>query len=1494
MNESVTTSNADSAQLSLLDDLRTSIATRAQREQNSGRHFNRLFDTTKDAGLTRIATGLSKDVGIVPRSLSDIDPRLDPENESFDFSFWASTFLRLIREDVVSRTTQGVTFSSLTVSGTGSDVELQKTVTSPLIALARLPMTIFQKRKPQHKVILNGFNGSIERGEMLLILGRPGSGCTTLLKTLACQSQGLELSPESSVLYDGIAQSTFAKHFKGRAVYSAEDDEHFPHLTVKQTLQFAVAARTPHTRIKGVDRKSYGTHMVEVMLRIFGLLNARHTKVGNDVIRGVSGGERKRVSIAEMAMTRASIAVWDNPTRGSSNLPGSQSLYETFDKVTVLYAGRQIYFGPVEEARSYFERMGWQSPPRQTTPDFLTAVTNPTERRWRDGFATSIPKTPLDFEKYWLASAEFKKCMADINRDRLGNQGAEREEALRKDHHSTQAHHTRDKSPFIISVPMQVGLCMRRASQLFWNDLASTITLIAGRVILAFVVGSIYYGPNGTTSSLGSRGSVLFLATLMNALLAVTEISSLFSRRGIIAKQQNYAFYHPFADALATYIVDIPVKLVIAALFNLVFYFMTGLRTEASNFFIFLLFNFICTLLMSALFRTIGAACKAMAPAYAIAGIGILAQIMYTGFTLQTSCMHPWFRWIAYINPVAYIFESLLVNEVHGQEYPCAAAIIVPPYAGNTNFACAFIGATANSRTVSGDEWVASGYGYDYAHMWRNLGIAVSYLVAFLALYLAATEARSTAGTLPQRLIFRTMKAARDSVQMSAAPAREASEDLDTAGMPPEKVPIATMTTDVSSDHCHPNGRSDRGTLVWRDVTLNINIRGTPRRLLDNVTGWVTPGTMTCLMGVSGAGKTTLLDVLAQRRNTTGKLTGSILVDNSPLKPSYRHKTGYVQQQDLHLPTTTVREALQFSAKLRLPSSTPLQDKDAFVQSVLELLHMESFSDAVIGLPGEGLNLEQRKLLTIGVELVAKPPILFLDEPTSGLDSQSAWNIVTLLQKLASDGQAILATIHQPSATIFEQFDSVLLLSKGGRTAYFGPLGPDCRTLTGHFESQGARSCGKDENPAEYILDVMSDTKHDWPALWKASPTTVFSDKEVAVDDSEQRIHSTNVDDEREYATSFLTQLTTVLRRQFECYWRSPEYIYAKFQANLLAALFIGFTFFLQDSSATGLQNTVFSIFMLNATFSTVANQIMSRFMPQRSLFEVRESPSRMYSWSVFLLANIIVEIPYQIALSVVVWACYYFPVFGYHASPHSQAMMYAFVLQFLLFASTYAQMIVFTMPSLETAGAISTLLFTITLQFNGVLQPPSALPGFWIFMWRVSPFTYLIGGWAGTGLVDRVVKCAQNELAVFDPPEGQTCGVYLQKYMQAGAPGALYNPQATQACQYCPIRNANQFLAGASIYPSDQYRNFGILWGYIAFNVLAAVSLYYLFRVRGLSLRALVTRKGASAEQVQPEANKETTRSHAQPIRRWSKLGFYCYLSWSILRNVVKSDYAV
>lgn len=161
----------------------------------------------------------------------------------------------------------------------------------------------------------------------------------------------------------------------------------------------------------------------------------------------------------------------------------------------------------------------------------------------------------------------------------------------------------------------------------------------------------------------------------------------------------------------------------------------------------------------------------------------------------------------------------------------------------------------------------------------------------------------------------------------------------------------------------------------WDGVNYDIKIKGEPRRLLNEVDGWVKPGTLTALMGVSGAGKTTLLDVLASRV-TMGVVTGQMLVDGRQRDQGFQRSTGYVQQQDLHLATSTVREALTFSAILRQPKSTPIAEKVAYVDEVIKILEMESFANAVVGVPGEGLNVEQRKRLTIGVELAAKPALL--------------------------------------------------------------------------------------------------------------------------------------------------------------------------------------------------------------------------------------------------------------------------------------------------------------------------------------------------------------------------------------------------------------------------------------------------------------------------------------------------------------------------------------
>jgi ATP-binding cassette, subfamily G (WHITE), member 2, PDR len=208
---------------------------------------------------------------------------------------------------------------------------------------------------------------------------------------------------------------------------------------------------------------------------------------------------------------------------------------------------------------------------------------------------------------------------------------------------------------------------------------------------------------------------------------------------------------------------------------------------------------------------------------------------------------------------------------------------------------------------------------------------------------------------------------------------------------------------------------------------------------------------------------------------------------------------------------------------------------------------------------GSGLNVEQRKRLSIGIELVAKPEaLIFLDEPTSGLDSQTAWAIVSLLKKLADHGLAILCTIHQPSGIIFQQFDRLLLLAKGGKTVYFGDIGENATALTGYFERYDAVACRPEENPAEWMLHVIgaapgAHTDRDWAETWKGSSEFVSVQK--ALDTLTQTKHVDRHESDTQdtaYAASLSQQFLVCTKRVAEQYWRTPTYIYSKLSLCLI------------------------------------------------------------------------------------------------------------------------------------------------------------------------------------------------------------------------------------------------------------------------------------------------------------------------------------------------------
>ncbi|RKK64358.1 hypothetical protein BFJ69_g16769 [Fusarium oxysporum] len=262
-----------------------------------------------------------------------------------------------------------------------------------------------------------------------------------------------------------------ARHFKGELIYNQEVDEHLPYLTVGQTLEFTAAMRTPRARPPHITRKDRIKHVVEVMLSVFGLSHTRNTIVGNGYVRGVSGGERKRVSIAETALTEAAISAWDNSTCGLD----AESALHFVCRLRTLSDYRQSMLSILEEIEQYQK----------------------------------------DFSSKWEATQrEFESTR-----------------------HKLKAKGMLHRASQTVSFPIQTAICARRATQQLWNDKGSTLTTLIGEIVIALVVGSVFYGTPETSDAFFSYGSVLSFSVLLNVLMSMTDTHNLYKGRSVVRKQ---------------------------------------------------------------------------------------------------------------------------------------------------------------------------------------------------------------------------------------------------------------------------------------------------------------------------------------------------------------------------------------------------------------------------------------------------------------------------------------------------------------------------------------------------------------------------------------------------------------------------------------------------------------------------------------------------------------------------------------------------------------------------------------------------------------------------------------------------------------------------------------------------------------------------------------------------------------------------------------------
>ncbi|KAF9888082.1 hypothetical protein FE257_009347 [Aspergillus nanangensis] len=1282
----------------------------------------------------------------------------------------------------------GVVWKNLTVKGVGLGAALQMTNSDLLLGIPRMIKGFLTRgrSKPQLRTILDDFTGCVRPGEMLLVLGRPGSGCSTFLKVIGNQRSGYK-SVDGDVRYGGTDSETMAEKYRSEVLYNPEDDLHYATLTVRDTLLFALKTRTPdkESRLPGETRKEYQETFLSAIAKLFWIEHALGTRIGNELIRGVSGGEKKRVSIGEALVTKASTQCWDNSTRGldastaleyvqslrsltdmanASTLvalyQASENLYNLFDKVILIEEGKCAYYGPTANAKAYFERLGFECPPRWTTPDFLTSVSDPHARRVKKGWEDRIPRSATEFQSIYSKSDIQKEVKADIEdfEQDLDSQEEEREAARQ----------LAPKKNYTVPFYHQVLILTQRQFKIMYGDRVTLIGKWSLLVFQALIIGSLFYNLPPTSAGVFTRGGVLFFVLLFNALLALAELTSFFDCQPIILKHKSFSFYRPSAFALAQVVVDIPIIFVQVTLFELIVYLAF---LEA---------------------RT--------------------ALIVYFK---QPELLELQFKLLSYIQ--------------------CEQQSIVPqgPNAEPGHQTCALQGSTPDQITVQGANYIESAFTYRRSHLWRNFGIIIAWFIFFVIMTMVGMEFQRPNKGGSSVTIFKRGEAP-ESVE-KALEKQKPPEDMESG----KKENGSSTEFDRNGSDEPEEGVGDiaksTSIFTWKDINYTIPAGGGKKKLLHDVQGYVKPGRLTALMGASGAGKTTLLNTLAQRIDF-GVVTGTCLVDGKPLPRSFQRATGFAEQMDIHEPTATVRESLRFSALLRQPQEVPIQEKYDYCEKIIDLLEMRPIAGATVGSGGVGLNQEQRKRLTIAVELASKPQLLlFLDEPTSGLDSLAAFNIVRFLRRLANAGQAILCTIHQPSAVLFEQFDDLLLLQAGGQVVYNGELGSDSNKLINYFEGKGGKTCPPHANPAEYMLEVIGAGNPDykgqnWADVWSNSPEHKQMSDEIdnIIETRREKTDTKNADDDREFAMPVVVQVWSVSKRAFVAYWRNPQYTLGKFLLHIFTGLFNTFTFWHLGNSYIDMQSRLFSIFMTLTIAPPLIQQLQPQFLHFRNLYESREAKAKIYSWVAFVTSAILPELPYSIVAGSIYFNCWYWGIWFPRDSFRS-GFIWMFVMLYELFYVGFGQFIAAFSPNVLFASLLVPTFFTFVISFCGVVVPYSALIHFWrSWMYWLTPFKYLLEGLLGVVIHEVPVKCLGREMSSFSPPPGSNCEDYAGSF--ARQMGGYVEDAGNGLCSFCQVSNGDNFGKSFNVFYSHKWRDYGIFWAYCIFNFIAVYAFSWLY----------------------------------------------------------------
>ncbi|KAJ0700765.1 putative ABC-type xenobiotic transporter [Helianthus annuus] len=1189
----------------------------------------------------------------------------------------------------------------------------------------------------KHITILDDVSGIVRPSRMTLLLGPPSSGKTTLLLALAGKLDK-ELKSSGKVTYNGHELHEFVP--ERTSAYISQYDTHIGEMTVRETLAFSARCQGVGSRyemlaelsrrekdanikpdpdidifMKASASKGQEANVVtDYTLKLLGLDICADTLVGDQMIRGISGGQKKRVTTGEMLVGPSKVLLMDEISTGLDSsttfqivkslrqflhilegtavislLQPAPETYDLFDDIILLTDGKIVYQGPRDNVLEFFEFMGFKCPERKGVADFLQEVTS-----------------RKDQEQYWMrrdehyrfvTAKEFAESFQSFHvGKRLGDDLATPyDKSSSHPAALTTEKYGLSKKELLKACIEREMLLMKRNSFVYYFKLTQ-LFVMAIMSMTVFLRSKMH---RDTVENGGIYMGSLFFTVVMIMFNGMSEISLTIAKLPVFYKHRDFMFYPSWAYSIPTWIVKIPISFIEVGLWTILTYYVIGLDPEFTRFIKQILLLLVVNQMSSALFRFIGSLGRDMIVANTFGSFALLIVFVLGGFILSRDDVKKWWLWGYWVSPMMYAMNGIAVNEFLGDRW-------------NKPINDTTLGKTI----ITSRGFFAEAYWY-----WIAVVASVGYVFLFNICFTLCLEYLDPFG-MSRPTVSSQNESDESVVELTSTVGSNQSKKK---GMILPFQPLSLTFNDVKYSVDMPQRMREEG--VDEDRLL----------LLKGVSGTFRPGVLTALMGVSGAGKTTLMDVLAGRK-TGGYIEGDIRISGYPKKQeTFARISGYCEQNDIHSPHVTVYESLLYSAWLRLSPDVDENTRMMFVAEVMDLVELNPLRDALVGLPGvNGLSTEQRKRLTIAVELVANPSIIFMDEPTSGLDARAAAIVMRTVRNTVDTGRTVVCTIHQPSIDIFESFDELFLMKRGGQEIYVGPIGRNSCELIKYFEDiEGVAKIKDGYNPATWMLEVSTSSQElalgvDFAEIYQNSEL-YRRNKALIAELSIPGPGTADLYFPTQYSQSFFVQSIACLWKQRQSYWRNPSYTAVRFAFTVFIAIMFGTMFWDLGGKRKTQQELFNAMGSMYAASLFLSVQNASAVQPvvdiERTVF-YRERAAGMYSALPYALAQALVEIPY-VFTQTIVYCLIVYAMMGFDWTA-AKFFWYTFF-QFcsLLYMTYYGMMTVAITPNANIAAIVAFFFYEAFNLFSGFIIPRPKIPVWWRWYYWGNPLAWTIYG---------------------------------------------------------------------------------------------------------------------------------------------------------------------